>query len=589
MLRSSKEADENGRSKRSRSQRRLQIESLESRTLLSAAPWNAPAVSAEVPPGDWLPSVRSAEPPAALVAAVHPAPQDMAVKAFAFVEQLRVTITEANHPPLEPVELPHIRFSSMDDGQTSRAIAQKPQASEHTVGSTPSLFDASRENGMLNIAAGRWDQLREPAAPLLSPPPNNARQPVGEIPLDTNGAPVDDAMGNRFDDLWLPQDMPRMPAGSNDDFVVMYGIRERMTQFPTSELSADWGRDLGPGTLGHLLGTGPMNDFVAIASGGLGDSFSPENGSVVNNIAESSLPLLTNLDEEGFVSLSTYQKVGATSVVLEMMYGVNSSYSPSTDWTGIARPTTSVSTESELQNGSRAILPSLGDILPSTVDAGTEGGLIDIESEIFPSAGTLRATDTTLSGDSHQQDVWTILGRHDQVPDDELPPEGEGNSFVAAGILADAALDTDWDADSDQGGMIELAAVLDTVADPQTQAAAASASGHGKWRDVQIDKGLGRFQAFEVATALSDHPGEGETRSERGAAPDLPIGTTASADVQDSTAPEASASAATEPHAETDRHAAAAPAIIGLSLMSGASRKKLAKSPADDSRKSRVI
>jgi hypothetical protein len=221
-------------------------------------------------------------------------------------------------------------------------------------------------------------------------------------------------------------------------------------------------------------------------------------------------------------------------------------------FTGIARPAAGAARESELTDGPMPLLPSLREFLPSNLDDKQDGGLIDIDSQIDPS-----------SGDA----VWRPLDRYMSAIDDgdvaRARDEQNADSSVTVDILVDAAFDSEWSADSQEGGMIELAAV-------PAQAAAASApeATPGPWRDIRIDKGLARFQAFEVAAAPSEHP----TPSAQDTDPDLPVDTTASAAVQEAGSPEASAAAATELHAKADHHAAA-PAILFATLLTGLDRK----------------
>jgi hypothetical protein len=611
-----------------RSLRRLLLEPLESRTLLSASPANAAALAADWSPDDAMQRPLNAQPVAAMVAAIRPSHQDMTVDLGPHGEQQGKILTEAisaleswtnlgaNAPiPREqtflqkqehlsvpfqyegvnssqPVDAPTPRVFAeggepfSGDGSIAQALPKRLPGSQLVTSSLPKSMELFQGTESAELASERNGPAGYPSHLLPLATMFVSWQTDGNDPLAMEQAAFfasnrgsEDRVDLR-DAPWDSSYPPDHRFDPNDVFATVESLRERMTSLSMNGLPGEHERSAGRGIPGPLVGMELIRDVSTISYSLQNNSIPSEYGNTLNTtIAMSLLPLASDPDEGGFVTLSTGQDVAPISPSLELSYNTINTSSQASDWKGVARLSTDVTLASELEERPHQAFSSLRETMPSTIDD-QDGGLIDIDG----TAGVVPSGDTPLSRQFRRLNSgWTSLDTDGGVVDGERLPRGDKERRDHSGALADAAFASDWSAESEEGGMIELAAY--DSRDSRSPVAVDSASKHvpSKWRDIRIDKGLGRFRAVEVAEAPSEHAGD-DALAKQGMEQELPIETTASAE---SNTPEPSASAATEPHVETDHHAAA-PAIIGLSLMSGVDRETRKASSRTRPQKSRT-
>jgi hypothetical protein len=557
-----------------RSLRRLQLEPLESRTLLSASPANAAAFAADWSSGDAIQRAPNAEPIAVMVAAVHSLHQDVVVDPSALREQLQESLADVqpaieayanpstNAPvPRDPTDLQapghlgdparlHDAIGPQPvDAQASytlapgwpfpgddhlpQSISQKLQGGELDTWSFPEPFEQAHETRLIDRSGNDREITAKPSGLMPLAPVFVSWQAKENGRLEPGHT---DWTGASWEDMHLPD----LRFDPNDILSTIESFWERIPLFPMNELLRNRKHLPGGVMPGPLAGQEFFGGFEAIASSAQSNNSAPTDSTVFSTITSSPVQFTTDLDEGGFVTLSTAQDVRAPSSVTESWYNASTSDSLLTDWNGPMRLLPDTTLEFSWRDNPLQTRPSRREFVPSTADD-QEGGLIDIDS--------LR----------EDEEYWARVG-----------------------ALADAAITSDWTAESEEGGMIELAAYHSR--DSRSPTAVNSASEHvpSKWRNIRIDKGLGRFRAVEVAEGPSEHA-EDDALAKQGMEQDLPVDTTASAD---SSTPEPSASAGSEPRAETDRHAAA-PAIVGL-FLSGVGRETSETSPRSRTQKSQA-
>jgi len=140
-----------------------------------------------------------------------------------------------------------------------------------------------------------------------------------------------------------------------------------------------------------------------------------------------------------------------------------------------------------------------------------------------------------------------------------------------------AAEESQWLSDSEEGGMIELAAAAYASAHPSHTSPAADATRprlSPSTGVIQMDVGVGLFQAFELATAPVEQAAQAEATSADGDSPDPQTNSAACA--ASDAEPAAEQSAGTdEPTDQSVQRAVAAPAVLAAALLlRGAARKR---------------
>ncbi len=269
-------------------------------------------------------------------------------------------------------------------------------------------------------------------------------------------------------------------------------------------------------------------------------------------------------DHGGLIDLTDYSLLG--------MIDTSSSHSA---WSETVRP--SQTSTASLSNPATEIVLSSGVSSDSdlanaigTSDAGawSEGGMIEFgppssaleeeESAFLPS--WLRSS---LSP-SVEEDVVDLLRRryHDHISDPDERDSGQQDSqpqptdASQAEISEESAAVARVAAQSAEGGMIELVAMTEESCQASPSAAPVARGVRGNGGNIRIDRGLGLYRAFELATSRSQAGQQASPLPEAGSA--------------DSPATEKSAASVPSPATRPDQnHAAAAPAMLVVSLVSG--------------------
>lgn len=239
---------------------------------------------------------------------------------------------------------------------------------------------------------------------------------------------------------------------------------------------------------------------------------------------------------------------------------------------------------------SRVRLPALDDE--------PEGGLINIAttnekstlSTNRPTSDNNSAIETSRDADDWRSldSIWSSLGRGNELVekstsaselDEQAPEEDEQDGETAEAERAER--NSCWAAYSEEGGMIELVA-------------ASSSQGHDSWRsppseqaqpalspeagDIPMDVGVGLFQAFELATAPREPVDDSDAVSSDN---DLPTESTASTATDEHPPVEQSAAVSKDGSADqSDQRAAAVPAVIVVTYLIDRWRRK--KEPVAD-------
>ncbi len=282
-------------------------------------------------------------------------------------------------------------------------------------------------------------------------------------------------------------------------------------------------------------------------------------------------------DDGGLINLVTYS-----------LLGLMDSSSTCSTWTGAARHPQTVATDAS-DLAAHAIFKGIashseltdGIDASAAADEWPEGGLIDL-GQISPAfsdeeSGPLPSWLRSPLSQSVDEDIVDLLwGRADSLvaepgeaegteqnerpseeasPDDENSENSEANSSVAS--------------DSSEGGMIELAAVsstanvcwmTDDTSGPVAKAVPNSAE------NIRVDRSLGLYRAFELATSLSEPAAASESAWNGQDAASAESGSNLTSATADTPAAETSAAAQAAP--SDQHHAAAAPVILIVSLAS---------------------
>ncbi len=281
-------------------------------------------------------------------------------------------------------------------------------------------------------------------------------------------------------------------------------------------------------------------------------------------------------DDGGLIQLATYSLLG--------LMDSSSAYST---WTGAARHSqTAAGDVSDLAadaifQGIASRSEPTGGIDASAADEWSEGGLIDV-GQVSPAfsdeeSGPLPSWLRSPLSHSVEEDVVDLLwGRVDNLvaepgeaegteqneqpldeasPGDENSEKSEPNPSVAS--------------DSSEGGMIELAAVSSTAngccQTADTSGPAAKAVPNSA-ENIRVDRSLGLYRAFELATSLSEPVAAPESAWNGQHAASAESGSNLTSAAADTPAAETSAAAQAAP--SDQHHAAATPAILIVSLAS---------------------
>jgi hypothetical protein len=179
---------------------------------------------------------------------------------------------------------------------------------------------------------------------------------------------------------------------------------------------------------------------------------------------------------------------------------------------------------------------------------------------------------------SEEQDwgesIWRGLGKEDE-PADETGAAEEDHPQIdehsAAGDESEeAAQGVPWAFRGEEGGMIELAAAF-----PGADSSAAVGEELSlRAKDIRMDKGVGRFQAFELATVPAQHVDELHVTAAELSEPVPPAVETASTSTSDAPAAEASASASRERSDQLAHRAAALPLVVLASLVTAIDERR---------------
>ena len=552
--------------KDSRSQRPLQLECLESRTLLSAVPWTPQASELQMLPREPLGTAASVDTPPSLTHALptsytmpspkttQPSPSDHRLPESLATQQM----APFNMPPGENVggQTPPPSSAASEHGDSG-----PPPRAEWKASPTDSPNSPGSLSGMSTTPAYA---LPSSSLTAMPPGPDGMGHESAQVPLST------DWHGDLGPAPW--GDLHEFaPSGERDNGFDMFGmsqdwltpVPEKKEPLPVREFfQALAGIDLTDPSATSLSDT-------AVGSVSLADAW--------YNDSESLLQLSTEVSQTGFISLLTLQEIRENLTIAETPYAANRSSTLATEAAGGLRFSTVATLDSYL-GAPLPTLASLGENPTSPLND-QNGGLVDIDV----ATDTLFSHDDSLSGKSQQPfSDQTPLSRIDWNADDEQLPDEDAERDPSI-VLTDAAYASDQDIASEEGGMIELAAAHSGNLQVYTSAPLSSPSVPRPLQDIQIDEALGRFRALEVAeTTSEDH--RDPSLAQQAGKQDLPTAANAS----ESTVPAASASAANEPHAETDHHAAVS-AIVGLSLMSGTRRENSEKSLTGDPHKARNV
>ena len=246
---------------------------------------------------------------------------------------------------------------------------------------------------------------------------------------------------------------------------------------------------------------------------------------------------------------------------------------------------------------------------PNTLENTIEGGFVDVgivpdtlsslsgrsgristgkslwdsaEQDVLDSVWTDSADEEeNLLWDSERQDwdesIWSDLGReYGSVYETDIAGDDDPQ------VDEHSASDDESDESAqrfhrvfygEEGGMIELGAVSSTAASSRAQAVASATDSDDlslEAKDIRMDKGVGRFQAFELATVPAQYVAESDMTSAELTEPVRPAVETASTSTSDAPPTEASASASRERSEPLVHRAATLPTIVLLASLATA-------------------
>jgi len=277
--------------------------------------------------------------------------------------------------------------------------------------------------------------------------------------------------------------------------------------------------------------------------------------------------------EGGFVTLAAQEAIVSTNSNVDLAGRM-----------GAGLTATVPSFENVAHDTPPALIGPLDGTRSSSWDGETEGGFVDIDVEHEASSLWLERTDhtptVTLPWDSEGLDsvdsIWSALG--DEIEPLERNHVGRGDDrqvsehAVGESDSEDVAQDSRWAFHSEEGGMIELAAAVLSAESSDALEASLGATGEEPstaHEAIRMDKGIGLFQAFELATVPTEHVDGSQVSSFEASEVDPPADVTASRSPDDGPAAEHSAACNGESTEQLVQSAAAIPTIVVVaSLMS---------------------
>lgn len=610
MLTGSSRAIENARSKPSRRPRRLSVEPLESRTLLSAAPWNP----APFDHGSY--AEESSELRTVIVEQAHRSLRDPVASPLL----AQIAFVGSSHGPdaFSPTPATTAPAMTSPDGPLQFTQSVKPDASPWPATSYQTEPPADESPAVAGPAYGFLPQNHMPAdsnpASKTSPGsaldyaratafPSQAMDPMGGgesadplaghheglvvppllPPMDeavAGGAdrasmepsPFMDAFHGEFaEGQWGDKPTHEHPPEWKSDGDPRY--RDRFALEPSSFLG-ELGYDLTPSAVDLLTEIGSVDELKTIFSDRLREYVMYNTAGVLSSLAASSYLMSDDLNEGGLIALSSFRSTDA--------YGVTEpGYEPGS-FCSLWNDLVVTAWESDWQDKSVSLLPSLREVVRSSGEEKADGGLIDIDGEV-PSL-PVSTSDANDSWDSTEQDAWVQFRRDRQAVDSDNGACDEQVAIEDVVASVDAAMTSEWCGESEEGGMIELAVIVPGEDQLPASTVSASDSGRVQIRDIRIDKGLGRFRAFEVAAAPAERGPASDASGQEGES-EVAIDATVATEAQKASEAQASVSSVIDAQARADHHAAA-PAILFASLLTGIGRPERR---ADERKKRQVV
>ena len=668
--------------------RRLRVEPLESRTVLSVAGLGAPVFPAAPPPVDSLPALVDSDYAANLVEATHDlqaetaaergrpfGPTDLSAAALPTVKPVPTSpslIETAASPLPSPGEASHFAADVAEWGQPDSGSLTgfvRPGAMTQL---TPASLSASSRFPEGLSTGGVPDHLTplvataslpfQPAlVPARAPDPPGRRQDVGAfgtVVQNLAGLPIASTTGFSairadLDSVASDYDLVRWsdPGATSTDtavqrpkvgpaawsswsaspskpdgtathlldpqthFLASGGYRETEGGFVSIEF-VRWEPDLRPegGLLApyeHFIesppppvanGLAPLREPIPTVGDWLRGPVSHQQASRLVGLTLRLLPTSEEISlpsEGGFVELPAY------NFALDGDWQVDWAGSEGADsmQAGAVHLTEAVTAfEAARNDASSTAVVARDSTRPLAPENTTEGGFVDV--------GTVPDTLPSLSGrcgristgrslwDSEEPDmlesvwenpgdeegtpfwnseaqhwgnsIWRGLGKEDEpahetgVAEDDDPQIDEQS---AAGDDSDeAAQGVHWAFHGEEGGMIELAAAFPGAASSASVGEELSLRAKG----IRMDKGVGRFQAFELATVPPQYVDEFHMTAAERSEPVQPAVETASMSTSDAPTAEASASASRERSEPLVHRAAALPTIVLLASLATA-------------------
>lgn len=576
--------------------RRLRVEPLESRTMLSAASMATLEFRADPPLLDSVAGFFDADNITQLMDAKQELQRHAATEQSKVFEQ--IALSRAELIALSRAELMADEPLS-DIRATIKATSPRLQVPRNAHDQIKGAEDLSRAN-QKRLAAIEWPN---PIAQIPLSPAVGGRDFFGNVKAD--GALSDLARLQITADHRLPTAL--VPPGNSEPFKQFNdGDLSRFLNQRHENLAGALGIDplayrANPGMEGGFVvirrvGSDPnprlAGDFLAVRErfvapgtftppgelmilSDLSGSESTPLESSVSSTQRTSLGMsmlappeassATNLASEGgFVTLTAPERV----VLTDLSAGFPQSGEVNKLETKLSGP----------DSAGHTSINHLGGIRSSMLEDGTEGGLVDIDivNETSPPMSTGAGYTPLFKPlwDSESRNslgsVWRSFGDEDESPD---APRLAGDDDQPTNEPTDGSNQTQNAApyygstfDSEEGGMVELVAT--GLTDAEMAYASTLSPGTDYQRPLtdgtktQMDKGLGLFQAFELAS-VPGRLADASSLTVAGTNEPSPLArTTASDSKDDAPAPEESASAVEKSGELSDSRAAAMPAIV---------------------------
>ena len=460
-----------------------------------------------------------------------------------------------NHMPAE--SNPASRTSSGSALDYARATAFTSQAMDPMGGGESADPLASHHEG--------------PVVPPFLPPLNEAvaggtdRAGMEQTPF------MDGFRGEFAEGQWGDKPAGERPPERNSDGDLRY--RDRFGLEP-SPFFGELGYDFTSSAVRFLSEIASADELKTVFSGRLREYVMYNTAGVLSSLAVSPYQMSGDLNEGGLITLSSSRSTDA--------YGVTEPGHEPGRSCSLSNNLVATAWESDWQDNSVSLLPSLREVVRSSGEEKADGGLIDIDGEV-PSL-PVSTSDANDSRDSTEQDAWVQFRRYRQAVDPDNGARDEAGASENVVATVDAAMASDWYGESEEGGMIELAVIASDEDQVPASTVSASDSGRTQIRDIRIDKGLGRFRAFEVAAAPAERGPASDGSGQEGES-EVAIDATVATEAQKASEAQGSVSSVIDTQTGADHHAAA-PAILLASLLTGIGRPD---KRADERKKRRVV